>query len=288
MARLKKHLFLLPFLTLSGCSIQTIAARQTAKVLDRGAASFLDEPDPELAREAMASNLKLFEALLACDPGNRRLLLRAAEGFNGYSFLYLEDAQPERAKGLYLRGRDFALKLVERNPKLASLPAKDLDGAAAALKAAGPQDVPALFWAAFGWGAWINLSKDNPAAVADLPKVVAVMQRVSDLDPSFHFAGPDLFFGMYYASRPAIAGGDTAKAKTYFESARARTSGKFLMTYVLEARYLAVASQDQELFKALLSKVAESEAGVLPESRLTDAVAKKKAAALLEKINDYF
>lgn len=288
MARLKKLGILLPFLALSGCSLSTITVRQTAKVLDRGAGAFYDEPDPALAQEATAANLKLFEALLRSDPQNPRLLLRAAEGFNGYAFLFLEDTQPDRAKGIYLRGRDYALRLLSQNKALSSLADKDLDSVQTALKAAGPRDVPALFWAAFAWAGYINLSKDNPAALADVPKAVALMQRVADLDPDFHFAGPELFFGVYYASRPAIAGGDVVKAKKYFEDARARTGGKFLMTYVLEARYLAVAAQDQELFKGLLSKVGDADAGALPESRLTDEVAKQKAAALMGKINDYF
>jgi hypothetical protein len=34
--------------------------------------------------------------------------------------------------------------------------------------------------------------------------------------------------------------------------------------------------------------VKEAPAGALPEANLADAVAKKKAAALMEKINDYF
>ena len=60
------------------------------------------------------------------------------------------------------------------------------------------------------------------------------------------------------------------------------------MTHVLNARWYAVAIQDRELFKQLLTKVLESPAGVLPEARLTDEAAKRKAAAYLEKIDDYF
>ena len=145
-----------------------------------------------------------------------------------------------------------------------------------------------MFWAAFGWANYINLSKDSPAAVAELPKAVALMQRVAQLDPNYQFAGPELFFGIYYASRPAILGGDLNKAKTYFEDARARTSGKFLMTYVLEARFLGIGTQDPDLFKTLLQRVADAPAGTLPGSRLEDEVAKRKAASLMGKINDYF
>ncbi|MBI3550932.1 MAG: hypothetical protein HY077_00315 [Elusimicrobia bacterium] len=285
---MKKSLFLLPWIALSGCSAKTIALHQTVALLDSGAQAFYDEPDPVLAQEVMGSNMKLLEALLVSEPDNARLLARAAESFNGYAFLFLEDAAPERAKGFYKRGRDHALKLLARKNAFKGLAEKNLDAFTQALAKAGPSDVEALFWAGFGWANSINLSKDDPGAVAELPKAVALMQRVRDLSPDYQFAGPELFFAIYYASRPAILGGDVAKARTYFEDARARTSGKFLMTYVLEARFLAVAVQDQELFKALLTRVAQTPAGALPGSRMQDEVAKRKAAALMGKINDYF
>jgi hypothetical protein len=66
------------------------------------------------------------------------------------------------------------------------------------------------------------------------------------------------------------------------------TKGKYLMTHVLNARWYAVAVQDRELYRQLLTKVLESPGGQLPESRLTDEAAKIKAGRLLEKIDDYF
>ena len=49
-----------------------------------------------------------------------------------------------------------------------------------------------------------------------------------------------------------------------------------------------VAVQDRDLFQRLLKNVLESPSGALPEARLTDEAAKRKAAALMEKIDDYF
>lgn len=271
-----------------GCSLKAIALRSTAELLQDGAVAFHEESDPAFAQETMGSQLKLVEALLQNDPANPRLLLLAAEGFNGYSFLFLEDPQPERAKGLYLRGREYALKTLARRPAFARLTELPLEGLEQALKKAEPADVAALFWAGFGWAGWINLSKDSAAAVAELPKAVLLMQRVRELDPGFHFGGPSMFFGVYYASRPAILGGDIRKAKADFQEARRLTSGHYLMTYVLEARYYAVAAQDQELFKSLLAKVREAPAGALPRARLADEVAKRKAAALLQQMEEFF
>jgi len=275
-------------LALTACSPRTIALRETTSLIAGGASALYEEPDPQLARESFGAQLKLGEVLLRDDPSNARLLALLAEGFNGYAFLFFDESDPARAKGYYLRGRDYALRLLARRPAFARLSELNDDALAGALARASPADAPALFWAAFGWAGYINLSKDSPAALAELPKAVALMERARQLAPDYHFAGADLFFGVYYASRPAILGGDVKKAQAAFEDARRRTAGKYLMTYVLEARYLAVAKQDQELFKSLLEKAISAPSGELPDARLTDEVAKNKARTLLEKKDDLF
>lgn len=273
---------------LSACSLKNVALRSTRALLDQGAAAYYEEPDTQLGKEAIAAQLKFLEALLRSAPDDEKLLLLAAEGFCGYAFLYLEDGQPQRAKAFYLRGRDYALKALSADKSLASLLDQPLPNAEAALEKTSARRLPALFWTAFGWSGAINLARDSSSDLSDLPKVTAIMKRVHALDKEFHFAGPDLFFGAYFASRPALLGGDTAKAKTHFEWARRLTAGKYLMAYVLEARYYAVAVQDRDLFKALLERVLEAPAGTLPGARLTDEVAKEKAKKLLEKIDEYF
>lgn len=276
--------------SLSACAstIDRQAVGYTASLLTRGRPATLDEPDYQLAKDAMPAQLKLLETLIAAQPADRDLRRLAAEGFGGGAFLFLEETEPARAKGLYLRGRDHALAALALKPEFAGLAAKPLDAFAAALKSATKDDVPDLFWTGFGWAGWINLSKDDAAALADLPKAVALMTRVQELDPSYHFAGADLFFGIYYASRPVLLGGDPKKAKEAFERAHKATRGQYLMTHVLDARWYAVAAQDKELYSQLLKKVLESPSGRLPEARLTDEAAKRRAAVLLEKIDDYF
>lgn len=274
---------------LAGCSaVNHVAVLSTADILTLGRGANLDEPDYQLAREAMPAQLKLIETLIVSEPANRDLRRLAAEGFAGGAFLFLEDSDPARAKALYLRGRDHALAALALKSRFAGLANKTLDDFQAALAYASVDDVPDLFWAGAGWGGYVNLSKDDAAALVELPKVAALMTRVEQLDPAFHFAGADMFFGVYYASRPRILGGDPAKAKAAFERAHKITKGRYLMNHVLNARWYAVAVQDRELYKQLLTKVIAAPSGQLPQSRLTDEAAKLKAGRLLEKIDDYF
>ncbi len=274
---------------LSACgATDRVAVRSTRDVLVRGRASTLDEPDYDLAHEAAPAQLKLIEGLIASAPRDRALRRLAAEGFGGGAFLFYEDSAPARAKGLYLRGRDHALAALALKPAFRGLADKTLDDFEKAVASATKDDVPDLFWAGFGWAGEINLSKDDAAALADLPKATALMQRVLELDPSFHFAGADLFYGIYYASRPPILGGSPQKALEHFSAAQRLTGDQYLLAPVLEARWYAVAIQDKDLFKQLLTHVVEAPSGRLPEARLIDEAAKRKAAALLEKIDDFF
>jgi hypothetical protein len=273
---------LLALLFASGCSLKTMALRQTAALMDQGSKTFFDEPDPELAREGLGAQLKLLEGLLENEPKNARLLRLNAQGFASYAFLFLEETEPERAQGFYQRARDYGLRALGISRDRA------LEGLEADLPKLGKDKAPALFWAAQGWAGWVNLSRDNPSAVAELPKAVALMERARQLSPEYNFAGPDLFFGSYFASRPKILGGDPAKAKAHFDAARKLNDGKCLMADYLEAKYYSTAVLDQELFTKLLSGIAEAPAGRLPLSRLSDEVAKQKAKKLLEKANDLF
>jgi hypothetical protein len=284
----RKALFLLCILAPSGCALRTLTVRATASALEAGKPAVLDESDPELAREALPSQLKLLEALLPSDPGNRKVLEALSEGFTGYSFLFVEDEHPRRAAALYRRALAYALRLSALNPKLSGLEALGPEGLENALRKAGPRDVPGLYWAAYAWAGWANLAKNDPEALSGLPKAERIMARVLELDPGFQFGGPDLWFGVYFAERPRIAGGDPRKSKAHFEAALSRSSGRFLTAKLLEARHYAVCVLDEDLFKSLLSEVLRAPAGALPGSRLSDEVAKLKAAKLLEKAHEIF
>ena len=272
---------------IAGCSLRPLAVRSTTELLNHGVGALYNEPDPAFAEAAFPSQLKLLEEILYNSPHDPRLLLLTSKGFAGYSFLFLEDSSPKRAAAFYTRGRNYALRDLSLQKKFHDLKNENLDALSQSLKKASLSDTPALFWTAFNWAGAINLKKDSPSALAALPRVVAIMQRVSELNPNFYFAGPELFFGSYY-SRPPMLGGNPKKAKTCFEQAQRLTDGKYLMGYVLEAQYYAVTVQDKSLFEKLLKKVRDSSAGTLPNSRLADEVAKEKATRLLEKENDLF
>jgi hypothetical protein len=115
-----------------------------------------------------------------------------------------------------------------------------------------------------------------------------MMRRALELDEGFYYGGPHLFMGIWYASRPAIAGGDLKKAKGHFLRALDLGQGKFLMAYVYYADNYARRALDRDLFVSTLGKVLQTPTDSEPELTLVNTMAQKKAKELLSKVNEYF
>jgi hypothetical protein len=284
---MKKLALLLTALVLQGC-VQTMAIRTMGGIMDFGLEAFNEEGDLKLAEGALGSNLKLVEALIKGDPENPRLLLMAAQGFNAYALAFAEDDSLERARMFYARGRDYAMRVLMQNSKMKEAMNKDLPSFQAALATLSKDDVPAVFWTAFGWGSYINITRSDVGVVADLPKVLAMMEFVRQVEPTYYHGGPYLILGSIEGSVPQALGGKPEKAKEYFERALAVNGGKFLLTYVYYAKMYAVQTLNQELFESLLKKVEDASPDIMPEARLSNAIAKKKARLLREHMNDLF
>lgn len=287
----KRHCFLLSALLLPvlffGCSIQKIAVNSTGGIIDNMMEALYEETDLEIAETAIAADIKLLEGLLKTSPENRKFLQRAAEGYFGYALAFAEDQDPERASGFYDRARNYGFRLLETYRPTRGKLDGSVDELTDALKKADRDMVPALFWTANAWASYINLNRDDPSALFGFPKVIAIMSRVLELDERFYFGGPHVFFGTIYASL-GIAGGDIKKSKEHFDRALEISDGKFLMTNVFLAQYYAVAELDEELFSSQLQIVMDTPVDILPEYGLLNAVAKKKAALYLSKMDEMF
>jgi hypothetical protein len=167
-------------------------------------------------------------------PDNERLLIAAAQGYSSFASVFVDEQEKEYAKQLSGKAKQFALRALEMRGIKDPLQ-KPLDDFKEDLKNLGKKDVPSLFWAATCWANWINLNLDSIEAVAELPRVEGMMQRVLELDEGFYYGGPHLFMGVLLASKPRIAGGNPEKARAHFLRAFDLGQEKFLMAYVYYA-----------------------------------------------------
>lgn len=281
-------LILCPLFLFLSCSLQKMTIRAMKPIISNSFQSLFEESDLVLAKSAIEADLKLLEALLKSDPENRELLLFAAQGFSSYALGFVEDVNPARARALYLRARDYGMRLLRQKKWFSTALQGDLAGFSNSLKQLKKKDVPALFWTANAWGSWINLSMTDPDALVDLPKVQAMMERIIELDAGYFYGGAHLFLGTILIVKPVIMGGNPAESKLHFKKCLTFCDNKFLLPLVYYARYYAVQTLDEDLFDTLIKTVLETSIDILPEQRLPNAIAQQKARRLLNLREELF
>ena len=278
---------ILPLLLFSGC-IQTIAVRSVGGIVEDGYSALTEEADLPFAEQALPGNIKLLEVMLKNDPDNVRLLKLCAEGYASYALGFVEDVDVVRARAFYLRGRDYGVRILEQDDDLKKSLAGSAEDLRNALAKKGKGDVPGVFWTAFAWGGYLNITLTDPDAIAAIPKLEVMMDFVVARDSAFYFGGAHLFLGTLYGSRSRFLGGDPEKSKEHFEAALRLNGGKFLMTQFYYAKSYAAQTLNEELFEELLTQVDTTSLDVLPEFRLANAIAKKKAKLLMARKDELF
>ncbi len=285
---LRGTLFLLLGALLSSCfPSKKLTVVATASLLEDVAKSAYRQSDLRLIREGMPAYLLLLDGMVQALPDNEQLLLAAAQGYSAFASALVGEQDREYARLLYGRSKDYALRGLEKRGLMAP-PVCALDDFRDCLRGLGKEDVPYMFWAATAWGNWISLNLDSVEALAELPRVELLMRRVLELDETFYYGGPHLFMGIWYSSRPKIAGGDLEKGRAHFLRAIELGKGKVLMAQVYYADHYARRVPDKELFVSTLRIVLETPADVLPELTLLNTVAHVKAEDLLKQADDIF
>jgi len=176
-----------------------------------GTSVFASEEDPQLVADALPFALKLYETLLQSDPDNRGLLEAAAEGFVSYANAFIHtpatmlgydqlDQQKEmlaRARAMYLRGRDYALRSLEvRHPGFTGN--LDIDTGRRQLEEMDSKDVKALYWAAAGWMGAVSAAGFDTALLMELPRPVALAAAGLAVDEAYgQGAFHSLFIDIY-------------------------------------------------------------------------------------------
>jgi hypothetical protein len=272
----------------NSCSLDRFVIRQSAALLDYGVIALYEETDLILAERALAADIKLLEGMIKGDPENIRLYLLTSQAIAGYALGFAEDESPERARSLYLRARDHGFRALLKSPNIEQKLKEPLSDFVDWLNLISDEDIAPLFWTAFAWAEWINLSLDNPRALIELPKVQAMMQKVIELDETFFYGSAHLFFGSIWGTRPPMLGGNPERAKEHFEKNLTITKGNFLMTHVYYARYYAIRTMNEELFDTLMQHVEKTPSDALPGYQLINVIAKKKAQLLLKDRDKYF
>jgi len=277
-------LLLVGAFSLSACShFLSSAAGQMADDLS---AAVLDQDDPAIVRDGAPAYLIALDGLIEGNPRSERLLLAGAQLYSAYAGAFVED--PARASRLALRARRYAERaLCERDRPLCEAASGRTDAFASLLAETDAKDLPALYGFGSAWASWVQTNASDWNAVADLPKLQALMERVVALDDAYRDGGAHLYLGVFHTLRPASLGGKPELGRQHFERAIAISQGRNLMAKVLFASHYARLVFDRTLHDRLLGEVIEAD----PRARgftLSNVLAQEEAAVLLAESDEYF
>jgi len=284
----------------SGFSFKQYATNAVADALAESSGTYASDADIEFVGAAIPFGLKTIESLLAQAPDHRGLLLAATRGFTQYAYVYVEQpaneieendvdaayAQRERARGLYLRARDYGLRGLETTHT--GFPEDLRIQPDRTVVKATREDVPLLYWTSAAWAAGIALSKDDPDAVAELPLVERLIYRALELDESFDDGAIHTFLIAYEMSRRSLVPDAADRARSHFDRAVALSDGSSAAPYVSLAEAVAVPQNRRGEFGELLEHALGIEIEKYPERLLANAVMQRRAQWLLAHSDDYF
>jgi hypothetical protein len=281
----------------AGCVKQMILDGQIEST--RIASTAIDTlSDYEVANSIAFAGLAQFEGMHYLAPQNEDALFMLTKSWAGATYAFIEDQLEQvedtegldsdlykyhqaRAKAGYDRAIHYGIELLEM--KSAGFEAaKKNDSTMKAWLATftDPEhDAPTLFWTANAWMSKTNVAKDDPAVVADLFIGVAMMERSVALDEKYMSGSGHVALGAYNA---ASAMSDLAASQKHFERALQIGGGKFLLTKFNYAAKYHCMKGDRQSYERLLNEVIEA-GDVLPEQRLQNTIAKRRAKRYLGK-----
>jgi hypothetical protein len=264
--------------------------------------------DYEAAQTAAYAGATQFEGMHYLAKDNEDALFMLTRTWTSLTFAFIEDQmeQAEDAEGEssahyayhkaravagYDRAIHYGLELLKKkSPGFDQAKKNDAGMKAWLSRFDSEQDAETLFWTGYAWIGRVNVLKDDPAEVADLFIGVAMVERVKQLKHDYLYGSVHTILGAYHGRSP-MAELDTcgptpapgcSDAKTEFDAAIAVTGGKALLPkFQLAARYYCTKGDKPSYVKTLTEVI---EAGdTLPEQRLTNAIAKRRAKRYLGK-----
>ena len=271
---------------LSSCG--AIVSNVTGDFADGLSDAILNQDDPELVREALASYLLLLDSLVANDPDNPTTLAAAAQLYAVYGGALVND--PERARVLTTRGRDYGVRaLCAANSDACVLDGISFDEYAEAIRStrSSEKNVGALFGYSVSSLAWIRSNSDDYTALAGLPKVEVALEHLYSLDSEEYAASISMYLGVLNTLRPPALGGEPELGREWFERGIELSEGRDLSIKVEFARGYARLLYDRDLHDRLLNEVLEADVEQ-PDLTMFNILAQQQAMELLASADDYF
>lgn len=274
---------------LPGCA--SLVGRASDQMAAQLGEAVTNSNDPATVRDGLPAYLLLMDGLVAGQtPGDKRnasLLFAAAELNGAYAGNFTGEDR-ERARRLAAKAMDFARRgTCEQDRVLCEAIDGDVAGFEAAVAQAPAAHVGGLYALAAAWVGYVQANSEDWSAIADLPKIQALLDRVVAIEPAHAGGTPRVYLGVLHCLRPESVGGNPGLGRRHFEAAIALSKGRNLFAQTLMAEYYARLTFDQGLHDRLLAEVLDADP-TEPGFTLMNVLAQQRAAALVESGKDFF
>ena len=278
-------LYLSTILALTGCS--TFVSSATKDLADNLSQAIMNQNDLDTVRQGAPAYLIMIDSFIQGAPDDIDLLLAGSNLYGSYAGAFAAE-EPDRSRRLTEKSLDYALHaFCVKVAELCTISEERFPEFTKALQKVEKKDLRVLNSWGVAWAGWIQSRTDDWTAIADIPKIKAIMLRVVELDPAWDNGNAQLYLAVLNSFLPAAMGGKPDLAKKYFEQAIKLSNGKNLMVKTLYARYYARMVFDRELHDKLLNEVLASHAAS-PGMTLINTLAREQARQLLMESGDFF
>jgi hypothetical protein len=269
---------------LSGCS--SILEKKSQHFANSFSSAVLESDDPVMIEQGIPSYLLLLDALVKNNPEQTALWSAAANLNSAYASSFIKDAG--RVKSVNNKALKYAFTaLCQKDKRLCHPQSLSLDDLNGVLQQFDSGDVSTLYITGSVWASWIQANSDDWNAVADMPRVEALMKRVVALDEHYQQGAAHLYLGVLATVLTPALGGRPEVGKKHFEQAISLSQGQNLMAKLYYAKNYARGILDRELHDKLLQEIIAADPRA-PDLTLSNIMAQQQAKELLQSADDYF
>ena len=266
----------------SGCAVNL--KRNFARDFSK---AVLNQDDPATVRDGVPAYLLLLDTLLQGGGADDADMLVAAGKLHGaYAAVFVNN--PWRANRMAIKAKKLArLALCQRHEGFCDGDPRSFYRLTVLLSDMTLKDLPALYTYGVTWAGWIKSTGGSWMAMAELPKVEAIIQRVVDLDSRYERGRPHLFLGVMNTLIPPAIGGKPEIGRRHFEKAIAISRGRDFQAKIQFAESYAKLVFNKKLYIRLINEVLKSNPKE-PDLTLSNVLAQRQARRLLKEIDEYF
>jgi hypothetical protein len=278
-------LILLMVLLLTACPgrYMDAATRRVAEGLTK---ALLNQTDIPTVRDGLPAYLLSIDGLINSSPDNADLLSAGSRLYSTYASSFVSDGP--RARRLSAKGLEYGRHLLcIQVPDVCKALPEGLESFKAALAETKDDHVPALYTFASAWATWVQARTEDWDAIAELPKIQALMERVIELDDDYDDGNAHIYLGVLATQLPPSLGGKPEEGKAHFEEAIEISDGQNLIAKVLYAKQYARLTYNRPLHDRLLKEVLDAPAEV-DGLTLSNMLAKEQAHRLKASADEYF